>query len=67
MQKNSKCVSDSVQLQEEADKIIKKALDDGILEKVTVPTDWISPGFFVPKEGGKACVYVYAWLQIFPT
>jgi hypothetical protein len=40
--------------QEEASKVIKTALDDGIIEEVKNPTEWISPAFFVPKEGGKA-------------
>jgi len=43
---------------EQADKVIKDALDAGIIVRVpdTEPTDWISPAFFVPKEGGKAGV-----------
>ena len=41
-------------MQEQAQKVINKALVDGILERVMKPTDWISPGFFMPKEGGKA-------------
>jgi len=38
---------------EEANKIIEKAVSDGVIEPVTEPTKWISPAFFVPKEGGK--------------
>ena len=39
--------------QEEAWKIVRELMKNGIIERVEHPTDWISPGFFVPKEGGK--------------
>jgi len=39
--------------QDEAEEVIKAALSNGIITPVTDPTDWISPAFFVPKEGGK--------------
>jgi len=38
---------------EEADAVISKALRDGILQRVEEPSTWISPAFFVPKDGGK--------------
>ncbi len=39
---------------DEAEKIVKKLLDLGILKRVTEPTSCCSPGHFVPKDGGKA-------------
>jgi len=44
--------------QAEAAKVVKDALDAGIIVKIpdSEPTDWISPAFFVPKEGGRAGV-----------
>lgn len=42
-----------VHWQHTAQEVIQKALDNGVLEPVAGPTDWISPAFFVPKEGGK--------------
>ena len=30
---------------------MEQAVKDGVLAKVDEPTDWISPGFFVPKPG----------------
>ena len=42
--------------QAEADKTLKKLLADGIIEPVPIdePSEWVSPAFFVEKEGGKA-------------
>ncbi|NJL70883.1 MAG: hypothetical protein HC888_04345 [Candidatus Competibacteraceae bacterium] len=40
-------------LKEAADKVVQEALAAGIIAPVTEPTDWISPGFFVEKDGGK--------------
>ena len=34
---------------EPADSAVKQLIDSGILQRVEEPTDWISPGFFVPK------------------
>ena len=41
--------------QESTEKTLKRLLDDNIIERVPIdePTDWISPGFFVEKDGGK--------------
>ena len=33
--------------------VIQEHLDRGILKPVTLPTEWISCGHFIPKEGGK--------------
>ena len=38
--------------QEEADQIVNKVLAEGIIERVTQPTTWCSPAFFVRKPGG---------------
>ena len=38
--------------QKEADEIIDKALREGIIERVSQPTEWCSPAFFVKKPGG---------------
>ena len=38
---------------EDAEKIVNELLKNGIIERVEHPTEWISPGFFVPKDGGK--------------
>ncbi len=40
----------------EAEELVQQLLDRGHIEKVDHPTEWITPGFFVPKEGGKAGV-----------
>ena len=38
---------------EEADKVIQELLDKKVIVPVTEPTEWVSPGFFVPKSDGK--------------
>jgi len=43
-----------IHLCEATHKVINKALADGIIKKVEELTEWISPGFFMPKEGGRA-------------
>ncbi len=54
-----KCILTTIQIpihmQEEADNIIKQAIEDWILQKTDEPTDWISPAFFVrdPPHGKK--------------
>lgn len=40
-------------LNEEANRVVEDLLARDVIEPVTVPTDWISPAHFVPKEGGK--------------
>ena len=35
--------------QEEADKMVEQMLTHGLLKRVDEPTEWVSPGFFVPK------------------
>ena len=44
--------------QETADKLVDKLLRDEVIEPVPIDetSEWISPAFFVPKEGGKAGV-----------
>ena len=39
----------------EAEKTIKLALDEGVIEKVPIdePSEWLHRGFFVPKPNGK--------------
>ncbi len=44
--------------QEEADKTIQWFLDSKVLVKVEEPTEWCSPGFFVPKPNGKVRLVV---------
>jgi len=39
-------------LREAADKLVESLVSDGILVPVEEPTDWISPGHFVPKPNG---------------
>ena len=39
--------------EEDGKKIIENLLKDGIIEKQTEPSEWLSPGFFVPKDNGK--------------
>ena len=36
----------------EAERELQKYLDSGVIEKVSHPTDWISPAFFVKKPHG---------------
>lgn len=38
----------------EGDKVVQQLLKNNVIAPVSVPTDWISPAFFVPKEGGRA-------------
>ena len=38
-----------VHWQKSADKVIQRAIDDGIIKKAEGPSTWILPGFFVPK------------------
>lgn len=40
-----------VHLKVEADRAVKKAVDAGVIVPVKIPTEFISPGFFVPKAG----------------
>ena len=42
-----------VHMKVEADKLIKELLISGVIVKVDGPTDWISPGHFVPKPDGR--------------
>ena len=46
--------------QEEADKTLQWFLDSGVIERVptTEQVEWCSPGFFVPKPGGKVRLVV---------
>ena len=39
-------------LRKDADTLVQSLLDGGIIVPVTEPTDWISPGHFVPKPNG---------------
>ena len=41
-----------VHFQSEAKKTVKILLDSGVIERVSGPTEWISPAFFVPKPNG---------------
>ena len=36
-----------------AEDLVEELLRAGVIVPVTEPTEWISPGFFVPKPGGK--------------
>ena len=42
-----------VHWESEATRVVQDLLEKGILKPVTLPTEWISCGHFVPKEGGK--------------
>lgn len=42
--------------QKEADKVINKLIDSGVIIKEDSPTSWISRAFFIQKEGGKGGV-----------
>lgn len=42
-----------VHFQSEAKKATKILVDSGIIKKMSEPTDWISPAFFVPKPDGR--------------
>ena len=39
-------------LMKKAEAVISKGLEDGVLARVDVPTEWTSPGMFVPKANG---------------
>ena len=39
-------------LREKADALVQKLMQAGVLAPVDIPTDWISPGHFVPKPNG---------------
>jgi transposase InsO family protein len=41
-------------MQAQADEVVNELLAKGVLQKVNTPTEWISLGHFVPKEGGRA-------------
>ena len=43
---------------DEAQKVISKFIDSGVIERVHEPTEWISPGFFVPKPDGSVRLVV---------
>ena len=49
---------------EPADEAVQQLVDSGILVRETEPTDWISPGFFVPKGDPKLKEYVKQGLVI---
>ena len=40
--------------QNEANELVQQLINDGIIEEVhNDTTEWVSPGFFVPKSNGK--------------
>ncbi len=41
-----------VHLEAEAEAEIQKLIQQGVIEKVTEPTEWVSPAFFVQKPNG---------------
>ena len=41
-----------IHLKKEADQLVDKLVKDKIIERIDVPTDWISPGMFIPKPNG---------------
>ena len=47
-----------------ADEAVQQLVDSGILVRETEPTDWISPGFFVPKGDPKLKEFVKQGLVI---
>ena len=51
------CISTARQVplrfKEESDKEVQSYIDKGVIVKVTEPTTWCAPGFFVPKPDGK--------------
>ena len=42
-----------LRFKEESDKEVQSYIDKGVIVKVTEPTTWCAPGFFVPKSDGK--------------
>ena len=56
--KATTCKETPLHMVEEANKLIDKLVKDKVIEPVPIDeiSDWISPAFFVPKEGGKAGV-----------
>ena len=42
-----------LRFQEEADKVVQDLLDKHVIVRVTEPTEWTSPAFFVPKSDNK--------------
>ena len=42
-----------LRFQDEAEKTIKDLVDKGVIKRVSEPTDWSSPAFFVPKPDNK--------------
>ena len=45
-----------LRFKEESDKEVQSYIDKGVIVKVTEPTTWCAPGFFVPKPDGKSRV-----------
>ena len=41
-----------IHMQDDANALIKRLLEEKIIERVSWPTEWISPAFFVPKPSG---------------
>ena len=41
-----------LRFKEESDKEVQSFIDKGVIVKVTEPTTWCAPGFFVPKPDG---------------
>ena len=39
-----------------AKKAVQDLIKKGVIIRVTTPTDWCSPAFFVPKADGKNCL-----------
>ena len=60
------CKPTPVHLQEDADALIAKLLAEDIIEPVPLDeiSDWISPAFFVPKDGGKGVRLVTDFTQL---
>ena len=42
-----------LRFQDEAVKTVKDLVEKGVIKRVSVPTDWTSPAFFVPKPDNK--------------
>ena len=42
-----------LRFKEESEKEVQSYIDKGVIVKVTEPTTWCAPGFFVPKSDGK--------------
>ena len=40
-----------IHYKEKADEMIQKMLQEGIIEKIEKPTDWLASSFFVKKAG----------------